>query len=207
MISAVLFDADGVIQEPSAAWRPALLALAGDGARAEELLADIFAAEKPCLTGVQDFETALAEVLLRWNCATNVAEALQIWTMVERNDQILNVISRLRADGIHVALATNQQAHRADFMSKQLGYAKLFDDLFYSCELGQAKPDPEYFLAILDRLGLAGENVLFIDDHESNVRAALSTGLRARVFKKNCGAEGLLGLLQEYDLVTIASKN
>ncbi len=86
MIRAVLFDADGVIQEPSAAWRPALLALAGDNARAEELLADIFAAEKPCLTGVQDFETALAEVLLRRNCATNVAEALQIWTMIERDN-------------------------------------------------------------------------------------------------------------------------
>ena len=45
VINAVLFDADGVIQEPSAAWRPALLALAGDNARAEEPLTDIFAAE------------------------------------------------------------------------------------------------------------------------------------------------------------------
>ena len=200
MISAVVFDADGVIQVPSAAWRAALLALAGDAKHADDLLADIFAAEKPCLTGEQDFETALADVLLRWNCATNVKQALRIWTMIDKDDQILNVIERLRARGTHVALATNQQAHRAGFMSEALGYAELFDDPFYSWEMGYAKPDPEYFRSTLDRLGLAGENVLFIDDHQSNVSAAMSAGLHARVFNQNCGAVELLGLLQEYDL-------
>ncbi|MCZ6643493.1 MAG: HAD-IA family hydrolase [Gammaproteobacteria bacterium] len=200
VIGAVLFDADGVIQEPSVAWRGALEALAGDVRRADDLLADIFAAEKPCLTGDEDFETALAGVLLRWNCATPVKEALRIWTMIDKDDQILNVIAQLRAQPTYVALATNQQAHRAGFMSEELGYAKLFDELFYSCELGYAKPDPEYFLAILGKLELAGENVLFLDDHEPNVSAAMSVGLHARVFRKASGVAELRGLLKEYDL-------
>ncbi|MCZ6618956.1 MAG: HAD-IA family hydrolase [Gammaproteobacteria bacterium] len=196
MIEAVLFDADGVIQEPSPAWRPALARLAGD-ACADELLADIFAAEKPCLTGDQDFEPALAEVLKRWNCVVNVEEALGIWTMIQQDHEILRVIGQLRELGIRVALATNQQAQRASFMSNQLGYSKLFDDLFYSCEMGYAKPHPEYFQIMLNRLGLAGEKVLFLDDRQSNVRAAESAGLHARVFMKNRGAAGLLNLLQE----------
>ena len=30
-------------------------------------------------------------------------------------------------------------------MRESLGYDEVFDDLFYSCELGVAKPDPAYF--------------------------------------------------------------
>ena len=58
-IRAVLLDADGVVQLPGAVWSGSLAALCGDPSRADEFRAEVFAAEKPCLTGAADFEAAL----------------------------------------------------------------------------------------------------------------------------------------------------
>ena len=61
MISAVLFDADGVIQRPSQDWWSRLTSLVP--ADADAFVADLMAAEKPSLVGKGDFRDAVAEVL------------------------------------------------------------------------------------------------------------------------------------------------
>jgi hypothetical protein len=58
-IRAVLLDADGVVQLPGSAWNASLDLLCGDPSRADEFRTDVFAAEKPCLTGAADLEAAL----------------------------------------------------------------------------------------------------------------------------------------------------
>ena len=65
MISAVLFDADGVIQRASQDWWSRLGSLVP--ADASAFVADLMAAEKPSLVGKGDFRDAVAEVLARWN--------------------------------------------------------------------------------------------------------------------------------------------
>ena len=62
-------------------------------------------------------------------------------------------------------------------MSGQLGYRGLFDQEFYSCRMGVAKPATAFFLLIVDELGLSPTNVLFLDDHEANVHSAHEAGL------------------------------
>jgi len=70
-------------------------------------------------------------------------------------------------------------------MRKVLQYDRHFDEQFYSCELGVAKPDGAYFTAILDRLALSPDRVLFIDDNAKNVEAARAVGLTAWVYTAN----------------------
>ena len=43
--------------------------------------------------------------------------------------------------------------YRARYMSEDLGYSRLFDREFYSCDIGHKKPDAAYFLAILAASG------------------------------------------------------
>ena len=75
-IRAVLLDADGVVQLPGAAWSGSLAALCGDPSRADEFRAEVFAAEKPCLTGAADFESALQEIR-KWKSSDSHGPALQ----------------------------------------------------------------------------------------------------------------------------------
>jgi putative hydrolase of the HAD superfamily len=200
MISAVLFDADGVIQRPTIDWWSRLTSFvpAGDG---PSFVADLMEAEKPSLVGKGDFREAVAEVLGRWNSPVTLEEALEPWHWFAAEPAVVSLIARLRADGIGCHLATNQQAYRRAIMQVERGYGEWFDQTFYSCDLGLAKPDPAYFRAILGTLDLPASSVLFIDDNESNVAGASSVGLHAEVYDLASGVDALVDLLRRYELV------
>ncbi len=51
-----------------------------------------------------------------------------------------------------------------------------------SCHVGARKPDPGFYQAVLARLGLAAEQVLFVDDRPANVDGAAAAGMRAHRF-------------------------
>lgn len=199
-IRAVLLDADGVVQIPESGWRTSLEALCGEPERTDEFLADVFAAEKPCLTDAADFEPALAVVLRRWRSSVHVEDALRIWTQIEPSTSILRLVRSLRSSGVIVALATNQQRHRANFMTSTLGYAEQFDELLYSCELGHAKPTPAYFSSALARIMTDPSSALFIDDHETNVLSARGCGLHAEVYHLSEGVARVCEILESYGL-------
>lgn len=197
-IRVVLLDADGVVQLPPPDWRASLEAFCGVPGSTEDFLADLFAAEKPCLTGEADFEGALEGVLRRWGSAVPVADALRVWTQINPSSDMLQLVRALRMSGIVVALATNQQAQRADFMTTGLSYAEHFDELLYSCELGCAKPSEAYFTGALERLTVAPGQVLFIDDHEANVLAARACGLKAEVYHLSEGMDRMGEILKAH---------
>lgn len=182
-LRAILFDADGVIQRPGADFRAACAAVLGSsGEPVERFMREVFALEKPALTGQRDFVADLMEVLGRHNVAERLSDALAIWTAIEIDAAMHAGIAELRKQGLVCCLATNQQPYRSRYMSESLGYGQLFDHEFYSCALGVAKPDPSYFRAIAERLALPPEHLLFIDDHEPNVLAAREVGLQAALF-------------------------
>jgi putative hydrolase of the HAD superfamily len=199
-IRAVLLDADGVVQLPGSAWSASLDLLCGDPGRADEFRADVFAAEKPCLTGAEHFEVALGQVLRKWQSSVSVEVALRAWTDIEPAADILDLVRSLRSSGVSVSLATNQQAHRANFMTNSLGYRTHFDHLLYSCELGFSKPSVEYFSAALSKIAMDPSEVLFIDDHEANVSAAKSCGLHGEVFHLSEGVMRIHEILKGYGL-------
>ncbi|MEZ5558621.1 MAG: HAD-IA family hydrolase [Pseudomonadales bacterium] len=199
-IRAVLLDADGVIQLPGPAWRASLEALCADPERVESFIGDLFAAEKPCLTGAADFPSALAQVLNRWRSEVPLQDALQVWTQIEPAPEMLELVCDLRSFGLIAALATNQQAYRAGFMSTTLGYREHFDYLLYSCELGHCKPESGYFASALARMMIDPAEALFIDDHEANVAAARQCGLHAEAFHVSEGRGRIEELLSQYGI-------
>ncbi|MET9274554.1 HAD-IA family hydrolase [Kribbella sp. NPDC003557] len=197
-VSAVLFDADGVVQRPSRDWWTRLTALVpADG---EAFVADLMLAEKPALVGKGDFRDAVADVLRRWNSPATLDDALEPWSWFEAEPGVISLIQSLRAAGVGCHLATNQQAYRRTIMQDERGYGAWFDQTFYSCDLGLAKPDPAYFRAILGALRAPAPSVLFIDDNEDNVAGALSVGLRAEYYDLSAGVPALADLLRRHGL-------
>ena len=202
-IQAILFDADGVVQRQKPEFRSILTDVLGPPQdNLEAFLQDIFKTERPALTGARDFADDLAAVLLRWNCRGTVQEALRAWEQIHVDEGMITHINALRASGIYCGLATNQQSYRARYMSETLGYRTVFDREFYSCELGEMKPNPGYFQAILREMALPPDRVLFIDDHEANVLAARQVGLHASVFTSEPDRDRqaiLQDVLSQYD--------
>lgn len=88
-------------------------------------------------------------------------------------------------------------------MSEQLGYRQLFDQEFYSCRLGVAKPDTAYFQMLLARLERVPEAVLFLDDNEANVASARAVGLHAEHFLVEAGPSQLEQILAAYRLPVV----
>lgn len=198
-IDTVLFDADGVIQQGTSDWRGTLSSFV-EPAEAEEFILDLMASEAPTLTGKGDFRDALAEVLQRWSSTGTLEEVLQLWHQFEADPVVVGWIQQLRAAGIGCHLATNQQTYRRAIMHDERKYGDWFDQTFYSCDLGLAKPDPTYFTAILTTLDRPATSTLFIDDNEANIKGARDAGLHAELYDLIEGHEVLRDLLAKYGL-------
>ncbi|MFE6510808.1 HAD family hydrolase [Nocardioides sp. NPDC057767] len=178
-IRHVLFDADGVLQHLPGGWHAAAARFVGD--HAEEFLRAAWAREAPLQIGADgDFLAVLAH-LLEECAATETAEEVYaaVWNRVEVHSESTQIVHRLREAGYGVHLGTNQAAHRQAFMRTTLGYDDLFDVSCYSCDLGVAKPEPEFFHRAAARIGADPREIVFVDDKASNVSSARSVGMPA----------------------------
>ena len=95
-----------------------------------------------------------------------------LWLAIEVSAECLAVARTLRASGVGVHLATNQDLGRAAYMKAELGYDEVFDSCFYSSDVGWAKPSAEFFMHMVEMLGVPADEVLFVDDSQANVDGA-----------------------------------
>lgn len=59
--------------------------------------------------------------------------------------------------------------------------AGFFDKVYYSFEIGMRKPELKCFEYVLNDAGIIGSETLFVDDKEENIKAALVSGLNAKL--------------------------
>lgn len=194
-IEAVLFDADGVLQRTRPGWRELLESIGGPGF--PEVL---FAAESGPLVGAEPMPDAVHRVLVEHGLDPDPWPVLRAWEYIELDHAAIDVVTRLRAAGTPCHLASNQHAFRARYMRDVLRYGDVLDELFFSSELGVAKPDPRFFTMICERLGLPPGRLLFIDDLAANVTGARAAGLNAARLDPDDGATGLERLLGDHGL-------
>ncbi|MFT4798862.1 MAG: putative hydrolase of the HAD superfamily [Candidatus Azotimanducaceae bacterium] len=181
MTTTLLLDADGVLQETAASFYTDIKALV-NAEDADRFLEQIFAAERPALTGQADFREDLQTLLKQWQVLHAVDDVLAIWYRIDLVPGILSLLKNLRDRGCTVCLATNQQASRMQYMRHHMRLDQHFDRAYYSCELGVAKPSSEYFVAIQHDLGVAADQILFIDDSLPNIEGAARSGLLTEHF-------------------------
>jgi putative hydrolase of the HAD superfamily len=198
-VHAVLFDADGVVQSNPPGWFDQLHGLVAPG-RGRAFVDDVFETERSAMRGRREFRSVLAEVAGRWGLDVRLEELLEHWHRIEVNAPVLELVGELRASGVHCCLASNQNAHRAAYMRRELGYDAVFDDQFYSCELGEMKSSPAFFTLVLDRLALAPEEVLFVDDSDEYVETARGVGVLAETWTGTDGVDELRARLAEHGL-------
>lgn len=62
---------------------------------------------------------------------------------------------------------------------KELSLDKIMDDCIFSCEVKMLKPDPDIFRLAAQRLNTKAEHIIFLDDGQTNIDAAVLSGMSA----------------------------
>ena len=83
---------------------------------------------------------------------------------------VLSNTNAIHIDAVYEMLKTDHQMDR---------FEPLFDRIFYSHEMGLAKPSTEIYQSVLTELGTTADRVIFFDDLDANVKGAASIGINA----------------------------
>lgn len=142
----------------------------------------------------------MREVLRQFEISAPLEDVLDRQFWIEVRQPMLAAVRAVRDLGLRCGLATNQQNLRGAYMRSSLGFEKIFDEQFYSFEIGLAKPETGYFRTIMDRIDVAPNRVLFIDDHDGNVAGAREIGIHSELFPRNGGVTALTPILARYGI-------
>jgi epoxide hydrolase-like predicted phosphatase len=98
--------------------------------------------------------------------------------MFTPNEPVVDAVRAVRAAGGRTAVVTNNVRELSHTWRPVLPLDELFDTVVDSCEVGLRKPNPAIYVLACERLGVAPERTVLLDDIESNLRGAEAAGLR-----------------------------
>jgi HAD superfamily hydrolase (TIGR01509 family) len=89
------------------------------------------------------------------------------------------ILRRARAAGYRLALATSGMRRHANVSLEETGLAGSFDAEATGDEVAHGKPEPDLFLLAAERLDVAPEQALVLEDSPLGVEAATRAGMRS----------------------------
>lgn len=136
------------------------------------------------VNGRRPIESAVAAALATLGSTASAEDVLECWFRADcvMIPEALAFARRAVAAGIPVALVTNQEHRRAQFLTERFAAEFPTDAVLYSADLGVQKHLPEFFDLASQRLGLPPRQrsqVVFVDDTVENVRQAAASGWTA----------------------------
>jgi glucose-1-phosphatase len=126
----------------------------------------------------EDFAAALVE---EWQLPITADELLEMFPgwLIGAYDGAVELV-RETASRARVACFSNSNRLHWEAGVERWPLLREFERAFASFEIGAVKPDPEAFEIVVGELGVDAERILFLDDNQLNVDAALSAGLQSR---------------------------
>ena len=122
---------------------------------------------------------ALIGAALAVDIATDALRAA--WSLAfEPSDEVLALVDRLHVPAV---LFTNNGPIVDRCLDHELSRVRArFAHVLLSWRLGAVKPEPAAYEAVIARLGVGADELLFVDDSSENVAAARALGWAAEVF-------------------------
>ncbi|MET7609879.1 HAD family hydrolase [Streptomyces seoulensis] len=108
------------------------------------------------------------------------------------------VLEKLTADGVPYCVASSGSHERIRVGHRVTGLDRWFDDdrIFSSQDVGRGKPAPDLFLYAAERMGVAPERCLVVEDSPLGVQAARAAGMDVYGFTAMTPPENLAGATQ-----------
>lgn len=85
-------------------------------------------------------------------------------------------LSKLKAEGYGLALASNSVRVTIDMMMEKADLAKYLDFSLSNQDVTRPKPDPEIYATAIKRFALQPEECLILEDNPNGIKAALGSG-------------------------------
>ncbi|HSW99317.1 MAG TPA: HAD family phosphatase [Candidatus Saccharimonadales bacterium] len=166
MVKAVLFDYAGVLTEGGTQGSVTRLVAAALGIPASKvrpmggLLTQLFMGTVTTGQFLKQLQAAypLAQKPTR-------AKLLQNADIFVPSAPVYALAAALRKKGIKTGILSNMFELSATSLRKR-GLYDGFDPVVLSCEERLAKPDPEFYERAVQKLGVAGNEIIFVDDQE-----------------------------------------
>lgn len=181
MINAVLFDLDGLLLDSE------IVAF-----KVYEEVGRRFGFE----ITLPDFMQNICGQPLRRNVAY-VTERFQLpWSLEDAVEEVLRIEKCILDEGVDVmpgakellaflkennyktCVASSSARERSMRLLEQHDLIKFFDDFVFGPEVKRGKPNPDIFLKAAEKLGVAPQKCLVLEDSQAGIQAAFSAGMR-----------------------------
>jgi HAD superfamily hydrolase (TIGR01509 family) len=105
------------------------------------------------------------------------------------------VLEKLAADGVPYCVASSGSHERIRVGHRTTGLDRWFDEkrIFSSQDVGRGKPAPDLFLYAAERMGVAPDRCVVVEDSPLGVQAAVAAGMDVYGFTAMTPAEKLAG--------------
>lgn len=98
------------------------------------------------------------------------------WAALLKNEPMLDLLHEARDAGYRMALLTNNVREWEPRWRSMMPVDELFHVVVDSAFVGCRKPDPRIYEITVERLGVDGSEIVFIDDFAHNIEAAQAAG-------------------------------
>lgn len=85
-------------------------------------------------------------------------------------------LSKLKAEGYHLAVASNSIRNTVDLMMTKSNLISYLDFFLSNQDVSKGKPDPEIYQVAINRLGLNPKECLVVEDNKNGIQAAKAAG-------------------------------
>lgn len=184
-VGAVIFDLGNVL----IVWDPhAAIAKAVGEEQATRFLADDdfdFAAwnhQQDAGRSWEEGEQAAVRSHPHWEPAIRGYRSNFEESLVGAIEDTVQILRELHTSGMPLFAVTNWSEELFPVALNRFDFLDLFEDIIVSGQEGVAKPDPEIFEILQQRIGHSLDVCIFIDDGLRNVEAAGTAGLDAILF-------------------------
>jgi beta-phosphoglucomutase len=177
----VIFDVDGVIVASGPPHRESWRRLA---AEAHVPMSDEFFARTFGQTNKDILEALFGRALPdeEWRRLGDRKEALYR-EIIRHNVPVMpgavELVEALHGDGARLAVGSSGPPENIELCLREMGIGGLFDAVVTGNDVTRGKPDPQVFLLASERLGLAPERCVVVEDAVIGVEAARRAGMRA----------------------------
>jgi HAD superfamily hydrolase (TIGR01509 family) len=175
----VVFDMDGVIFDTEAVFRRSLVAVAAEmGHHIPDriMMAMIGASRASGQAMVTELTNGAVDVVELWNLAN-----ARVWALSAEGKLlkagVLEMLDLLDAEGTPRAIATSSYRDAVDHHLASHGLTHRFPIILAFGDYPRPKPEPDPYLAAVDRLGFAPDQCIALEDSYNGIRSAASAGV------------------------------
>jgi HAD superfamily hydrolase (TIGR01509 family) len=181
LLSAVLFDMDGVLVDTEPEYQKLDIMLAA------EMGIDLTPEEQSRYIGVSTFD-AWCDMKKRYGFKPDPLALSQreeeLIAEHYRSGELhvypaaIDLLKGCAQSGLKVAVATSSALKNAECVIRRLGLTDDVQAVASSCMTEYSKPAPDIFLLAMKMLGVNGEESVVIEDADSGVKAARAAGVK-----------------------------